>query len=180
MKNEQEKPVSQSAIEYMTDRLPKNFGQVSKKLYRGSWPKSTEFLLDLGITEVVSLFSSSDSKEKGWITELQQMITGISIKHTIIDIQSNDDLWKATDHIFQSDGLIYVHCQAGANRTSIVCLLSEIMRLGPELASKMTPMLINDAINYGFDYHKEKYRQILCDVLTQAQNKGLLFYWLLP
>jgi len=157
-----------------------NFGRVNEILYRGSWPQSTDFLSNFGITEVVTLFSSSDRKETEWTVELQKMIAKHGTKHFIIDIRNNDNLWTAAQHIHDSDGRTYVHCQAGANRTSVVCLFSEIMRLGAEIASKMIPTLIDDAISHGFDYHKEKYRQILQDVLMQAQKKNLLLYWFLP
>ncbi len=172
--------LEQSAYSEQEYGQPKNFGRVNERLYRGSWPQSPDFLSNFGITEVVTLFSSSDRKEAEWIVELQNMLAKHSIKHFVIDIQKNDNLWIAAQHIYDSDGWTYVHCQAGANRTSMVCLISEIMRLGPKIASELIPTLINDAICHGFDYHKEKYQQILHDVLTQAQDKGLLLYWFLP
>ncbi len=122
----------------------------------------------------------TNEKEAKWIITLKKIVADAGVNHTIIDVNNNWDLWRAALHIHESNIRMYVHCQAGANRTSMVCLISEIMRLGPELASKALAALVNEAISYGFDYHKEKYRQILTDILIQAKQQGLLFDWFLP
>lgn len=174
MKAEYEKQMFQFSDKLSNLVIPKNFSQVNEGLYRGSWPKTIDFLLALNITDVVTLYSSDDEEEAIGITDLQKKISEAGINHTIIDVKSNEDLWRAAIHIYNLDRRIYVHCRAGANRTSMVCLILEILQLGPDLASKALPMLIQDAISHGFDYHKLKHRQVLSDILSQAERQGLL------
>ncbi len=174
MKTEHEQRAHQFLDEMLSYQIPKNFGQVNDRLYRGSWPETADFLSDLNIAEVLTLYSSGDEKEAEWIADLQKIIADAGINHTIIDVNNNGDLWRAAQHINESNMRMYAHCQAGANRTSMVCLISEVMRLGPKLASKELTRLISEAIGHGFDYHKTKYKQILFEVLTHAKQQGLM------
>jgi len=180
MKKEYEHQAHQFSGEKLIRFMPKNFDHVNDKLYRGSWPETADFLVNLNITEVLTLYSSGDEKEAEQIIDLQKIIARANINHTIIDVKNNDDLWRAAQYIHESNISTYVHCQAGANRTSMVCLISQIMCLGPELASEALPRLISQAIGHGFDYHKEKYKIVLSDILAQAKQKGLLLNWFLP
>jgi protein-tyrosine phosphatase len=172
--------VMQKNREQLSKVIPQNFSQVNEKLYRGSWPNDLYFLSVFSINEVVTLYSASDNDEAEWIDKLERTVSKSGTTHSIFDIRSNEDLWPAAQHISHASSNIYVHCQAGANRTSMVCLISEIIRLGPESATEAIPELIKEAVAYGFDYHKEKYKQVLSDILTQATKQGLIFNWFLP
>lgn len=104
----------------------------------------------------------------------KKIISDVGIYHTIIEIKDNEDLWKAVQYIRETNRRVYEHCQTGVNRISMICLIIQIMRLGPESASEVFK-LISQTIGHGFDYYKDKYKQVLSDVLIQAKRQGLLF-----
>lgn len=160
--------------------FPQNFGQVNDTLYRGSWPSEFDFLAAKDIDEVVTLFSSVDKQERKDLPHLEEKLANLGIRHRIFDIVNNQDLIRAAEYINKSGHRIYVHCKAGANRTSMVCLITEVIRLGPTVTPELVRQLVTDAINYGFDYHKMKYQEVLFDILEKLKDRGLLSNWLLP
>ena len=158
--------------------LPTNFGVVIPGLvYRGSWPKNIDQLLKIGIQGVVTLYSHRDIFEITELPILQQRVQAANLHHTIVDIQDTQDLWTAAKQTLASNAISYIHCQAGANRTSMASLIISFkhMQQRHELCDKKTLItLIGQSIHHGFDWDKENHRKILENVLTDSVSKKLI------
>ena len=161
--------------EVIDNTFPQNFGIVDPNLYRGGWPKDISFLSKIQASEIVTLYSRSDQMETSFLPTLSRKIATTGCKHSIFNIQTDEDLWQAGRYLdSHKTKRIYVHCQAGANRTGLVCLISQIIRFNQSIDQTKLNQLIDDAVYFGFDYHQEKYRSILQRVIATAKNKGLL------
>lgn len=161
--------------EIIDNTFPQNFGIVNPNLYRGGWPKDISFLSKIQASEIVTLYSQSDQLETSLLPSLSRKIATTGCKHAIFNIQTDEDLWQAGQYLdSRKTKKIYVHCQAGANRTGLVCLISQIIRFNQSINQNKLNQLIDDAVYFGFDYHQEKYYSLLQRVVTTAKDKGLL------
>ncbi|HQM15717.1 MAG TPA: hypothetical protein PLM16_00725 [Candidatus Woesebacteria bacterium] len=82
MKTEYEQRALQFSDEIPNCPMPKNFGQVNDRLYRGGWPQTADFLSDFNIIEVITLYSSSNEKEAKWIITLKKIVADAGVNHT--------------------------------------------------------------------------------------------------
>lgn len=155
--------------------LPNNFGAVNERLFRGSWPQEFEFINKMQIDEIITLFSSDDPIEKEWVVDLSRRTAELGIKHRVFDIQRLSDFWDAATYIQEEHGTKYVHCRAGANRTSMVCLIVTILENSDiDINQVILSKYIGQAIGHGLDYDKKKYRRRLENILKEAQKRSLI------
>lgn len=159
--------------------LPKNFSvEIPGKLLRGSWPvEQLPGIKTLDIKRIISLYSSNDEKEKAMLPVLMQKVAMMGIDHIVVDIQKNIDLLDAAVNNYNGEVFTYVHCQAGANRTGLFCLVANIKEkkihnqpfVETDLIAALTKMLQS-----GYDWDKGKYIEHLNEVINLCIQSGLL------
>jgi hypothetical protein len=108
--------------------LPKNFGLVSKGIYRGAQPKGEEqyrALRALGVTTILKLNSNDGvSEEAALCRELGLEVVLVALREwTVATDASHPCVCAAVREIKrarQSGAAVYIHCNAGKNRTGFI------------------------------------------------------------
>lgn len=156
-----------------------NFGLILPEYYRGSWPKDNklEGLSNLKIATVLTLYSSSDSSEVQRLDELDHILSRKGIGHIAVDIIEVESYFTAASLLGEISKPSYLHCSAGANRTSIVTVIFSLMHLqsiGEKVDCSLLGGLVSEAISFGFDYHKPARKKDMEDALQLAMVRGLI------
>ena len=159
--------------------LPRNFFiEIPNKLFRGSWPtEKIEGIKALGVAKIISLYSSNDQKELAMLPALIEAVSNAGLEHVIVDIKDNLDLLNAAMLHYTPQELSYVHCQAGANRTGLFCLVSNLkeqLTLGNKIEKNELIKILERLLKGGYDYDKEKYLIYLNEIMKLAIERGLL------
>ncbi len=115
----------------------RRFRKVAKGLYRGSSPSPVDVVNlknKLGINRIVSLDRKSGNR-------IHNIATKLGIDHVIIPIDGRkSSLMNLFQHdfkqLFLEDGPVFVHCQAGKDRTGLVIAIvkCKYMHENPEKA----------------------------------------------
>lgn len=160
--------------------LPGNFGiEIPNKLWRGSWPiDHITGIKTLSVDRIITLYSSSDPKETSLLPSLRFAVTNEDIEHVAVNITKNLDLLFAAITHFDSTRHTYVHCQAGANRTGLFCLVANLQ----ERALQNRPCaelidftaVLTQLVQYGYDYDQEKYIKYLNETVEYCIGNDLL------
>lgn len=155
--------------------FPKNFGAVNKNLFRGSWPNASQLNTmqeSLGIRHLVSLHSryGSESLE---LAHLRQIVPH-GMAHQEVEVQTALSFIAAAQRVIELTEPVYVHCNAGANRTGKTILIAQILKensCGRVVKKDQLQLLLAQALAYGFDFNKS-YKHVLEEALEILLLQG--------
>ncbi len=159
--------------------LPRNFSQeIPGKLWRGSWPvEQLGGLKTLNINRIVSLYNPRDVKEQALLPILRSAVALTGLEHIVVDVEKNIDLLNAAISYYDPHLLTYVHCQAGANRTGLFCLVANILELqnSQQIINRdIFVKILTQLLRSGFDFDQEKYVLYLNEIIERCLEMGLL------
>jgi hypothetical protein len=156
-------------------RMPvANFGiVVPNRLYRGGWSCDLSWMGDYGIRKVVSLWE--DPNEKVDLDKLRHELEQLNISHVDSPLKSLQAYLEVAQFVAEQNVATYVHCRAGANRTSMVILLSQILlrRHDNYLPSQNDVReWLKQSLRHGFDFDKRDNMQMMENLLAISLGNG--------
>ncbi|HKR62208.1 MAG TPA: tyrosine-protein phosphatase [Thermoanaerobaculia bacterium] len=123
---------------------PRNFGEVTKNLYRGGQPTTCAelaYLHDLGIRSIVKLNDANSPLDASEKTEAQRMGFEVVSRpfdaRTIGRSDTCDDVADVLAFLIASESPVFVHCTAGKDRTGYIVGLYEKLVLKKSVAAVM-------------------------------------------
>lgn len=131
---EPEKSVKESRFQEARksgDKDLRNFGRVTKGLYRGGLPtaEGLKRLKSMGVTLVIDLHDSGIESEKKNVTQLGMNFLGIpwSTKHKGLPSMNQIRAFLEAIRKESKRGKVYVHCRQGRDRTGTMLALFRMM-----------------------------------------------------
>lgn len=159
---------------------PKNFGLFLPDRYRGCWPTEPQLVMlrrDLGITSVLTLYSTIDPYETEALGSLGVFLAKEGLRHDAVDIDTANSFLEAAQLLLSTQKPSYLHCGSGANRTGITVLVASLLQEKKEkkiIDESRISKLLSEAISYGFDFDNPRRKKDMEDVLAMLLIKRII------
>ncbi len=155
------------------DKRIDNFHTVGGKLLRGAQPdteKAMQALHEKGVKTIIDLRSTKTLPPEIMRQEIE-MAARHGITHVNIPMHANKKITEANIREFfkainKTDGIVYVHCKQGIDRTGITTALYEMKKFG-----KTPEQAFENMKKFGYNwYHKIKFKAQM-DYLLNDRDK---------